>query len=158
LYEIVDDRFVPVIDAKFLNGAKVEQVLEPIPGEVLLLTKERGIFKLRDHTIEPFTTEADSVFRNRSIWTGKALPNGLFVVALQRRGLVLLEPSGHLHGTFSEENGLPEPTLLNWGSTSQGESGSAVTAASHFPGRFRSSMPDWLDDSLVDLVRTRVVV
>jgi signal transduction histidine kinase/CheY-like chemotaxis protein len=115
LYEIEDDRFVPVIDAKLLNGAKVEQMLEPVPGEVLLLTKERGIFSLRDHTIEPFTTEADAVFKDRSIWTGKSLPNGLFVVALQRRGLVLLDPSGHLHGTFYEENGLPEPTVLELG-------------------------------------------
>ena len=115
LYEVVDDRFVPAIEAKLLNGTKVEQVLEPVPGELLLLTKDRGILKVHDHTIEPFPTEADAVFRNHSLWTGKALPNGLFVVAVQRRGLVLLDAGGHLHGTFYEENGLPEPTVLDLG-------------------------------------------
>jgi ligand-binding sensor domain-containing protein len=29
--------------------------------------------------------------------------------------LVPLDPSGHLHGTFYEENGLPEPTVLELG-------------------------------------------
>ena len=115
LYEVVDDHFVPAIDASLLNGSKVEQVLEPVPGQVLLLTKDRGILKIDGRTIEPFPTEADAVFKNRSIWTGKVLPNGLFVVALQRRGLVVLDSSGHLHGTFYEENGLPEPTVLDLG-------------------------------------------
>jgi signal transduction histidine kinase/CheY-like chemotaxis protein len=115
LYEIVDDHWVPAIDAKLLNGSKVEQVLEPVPGEVLLLTKDHGIFKMHDRAIVPFPTEADAVFKKRSIWTGKVLPNGLFVVALQRRGLVVLDTSGHLHGTFYEENGLPEPTVLDLG-------------------------------------------
>jgi len=115
LYEVVDDHLVSLIDANTLNGTKVEQVLEPVHGEVLVLTKDRGIFKINDRTIEPFTTEADAVFRNHSIWTGKTLPNGLFVVAVQRRGLVVLDSRGRLHGTFYEENGLPEPTVLDLG-------------------------------------------
>jgi signal transduction histidine kinase/CheY-like chemotaxis protein/ligand-binding sensor domain-containing protein len=115
LYEVVDDHLVSLIDAKALNGAKIEQVLEPVPGETLLLTKDRGILRMRARTIEPFSTEADAVFRNHPIWTGKTLPNGLFVVALQRRGLVVLDSRGHLHGTFYEENGLPEPTVLDLG-------------------------------------------
>src|SRR5260370_20826900 len=115
LYEVVDDHLVSLIDANTLNGTKVEQVLEPVPGEVLLLTKDRGIFKINDRTIEPFPTEADAVFRNHPIWTGKTLSNGLFVVAVQRPGLVVLDSRGHLHGTFYEENGLPEPTVLDLG-------------------------------------------
>ena len=112
LYEVVDDHLVSLIDAKALNGTKIEQVLEPVPGEVLVLTKDRGIFKLHDRTIEPLSTQADTVFKNHPIWTGKTLPNGLFVVAVQRRGLVVLDSRGHLHGMFYEENGLPEPTVL----------------------------------------------
>ncbi len=115
LYQLVEDRFVLAIEANLLQGSKIEQVLEPVPGELLLLTKDRGILKIHDHTIEPFPTDADAAFKNHSIWTGKALPNGLFVVALQRRGLVVLDASGHLHGTFYEENGLPEPTVLDLG-------------------------------------------
>ena len=115
MFEVVDDHLISLIDAKALNGTKVEQVLEPVPGEMLLLTKDRGIFKMHDRTIEPFSTEADSVFRNHPIWTGKALSNGLFVVAVQRRGLLILDSRGHLHGTFYEENGLPEPTVLDLG-------------------------------------------
>jgi len=115
LYEVVDDHLVSLIDAKALNGTKVEQVLEPVPGEMLLLTKDHGILRMHARTIEPFSTEADAVFRNHPIWTGKTLPNGLFVVALQRRGLLVLDSRGHLHGTFYEENGLPEPTVLDLG-------------------------------------------
>jgi signal transduction histidine kinase/CheY-like chemotaxis protein len=115
LYEVVDDHLVSLIDAKALNGTKIEQVLEPVPGEVLMLTKDHGIFKLLDRTIEPLSTQADNVFKNHPIWTGKSLPNGLFVVAVQRRGLVVLDSRGHLHGTFYEENGLPEPTVLDLG-------------------------------------------
>ena len=115
LYEVVDDHLVSLIDAKALNGTKVEQILEPVPGEMLLLTKDHGILRMHARTIEPFPTEADTVFRNHPIWTGKTLPNGLFVVALQRRGLLVLDSRGHLHGTFYEENGLPEPTVLDLG-------------------------------------------
>ena len=115
LYEVVDDHLVSLIDAKALTGTKVEQILEPVPGEMLLLTKDHGILRMHARTIEPFPTEADPVFRNHPIWTGKTLPNGLFVVALQRRGLLVLDSRGHLHGTFYEENGLPEPTVLDLG-------------------------------------------
>jgi signal transduction histidine kinase/CheY-like chemotaxis protein len=115
IFEVVDNQFVATIDAKLLNGSKVEQVLEPVPGVLLLLTKDRGMLRIRDRTVEPFPTEADVVFRKHSIWTGRVLPNGLFVVALQRRGLVVLDANGHVRGTFYEENGLPEPTLLDLG-------------------------------------------
>src|SRR5208337_1897745 len=77
LYEVVDDHLVSLIDAKVLNGTKIEQVLDPVPGEMLLLTKDRGILRMHDGTIEPFSTEADAVFRNHPIWNGKTLPNGL---------------------------------------------------------------------------------
>jgi hypothetical protein len=43
------------------------------------------------------------------------LPNGLFIVAVQRRGLLILDSRGHLHETFYEENGLPEPTVWSLG-------------------------------------------
>jgi signal transduction histidine kinase/CheY-like chemotaxis protein len=115
LYEVVDDHLVSLIDAKTLNGMKVEQVLEPVLGEVLVLTKDHGIYKLHDRTIEPFSTQADAVFKNHPVWTGKTLLNGLFVVAVQHRGLVVLDSRGHLHGVFYEENGLPEPTVLDLG-------------------------------------------
>jgi signal transduction histidine kinase/DNA-binding response OmpR family regulator len=115
LYEIVGDHFVPAIDGELLHGSKVEQVLEPAPGQLLLLTKDRGILKIHDRTVEPFPTEADTAFKKHPIWTGKVLPNGLFVVALQRRGLVVLDANGKVHGTFYEENGLPEPTVLDLG-------------------------------------------
>ena len=128
LYEVVDDHLVSLIDATALNGTKVEQILEPVPGEMLLLTKDHGILRMHARTIEPFSTEADAVFRNHPIWTGKTLPNGLFVVALQSRGLLVLDSRGHLHGTFYEENGLPEPTVLDLGVDRSGGPGSVETA------------------------------
>ena len=160
LYQIVDDHFVPAIDARLLDGSKVEQVLEPVPGEVLLLTKDHGIFKLHDRAIEQFPTEADAVFKNHSIWNGKLLPNGLFVVALQRRGLVVLDASGHLHGTLYEENGLPEPTVLDLGIDRSGGiwicGDSGIT---HISPSWQISVYDALTglgrSSLVDLVRDK---
>jgi signal transduction histidine kinase/CheY-like chemotaxis protein len=160
LYEVIDGHFVPVIEAKLLHGWKVEQILEPVPGEVLLLTKDHGILRMHDGTIEPFPTDADTVFQNHAIWTGKTLPNGLFIVALQRRGFVILDAHGQLHGTFYEENGLPEPTVLDLGvDRSGGVWVCGDSGITHISPSWQISVYDAQSglgrSSLVDLVRDR---
>ncbi len=67
LYEVIDKRLVPVVDDSRLRTTVVYRVIEPVPGMILLLTKEHGIFRLKQNGIEPFRTEIDPLLARYAI-------------------------------------------------------------------------------------------
>jgi signal transduction histidine kinase/CheY-like chemotaxis protein len=120
LYEIRDGQLAPIVDSPLIRSTLVQDIVEPGPGEVLLLTRDKGIWRLQDREIVQFRTEADPVFTRWPIYSGVCLPGGLIAVAVQRRGLVFLDSRGELRDTFYPENGLPDPVFLYLGTDRSG--------------------------------------
>ena len=120
LYEIRDGQLAPIVDSPLIRSTLVQDIVEPEPGEVLLLTRDKGIWRLQDREIVQFRTDADSVFTRWPIYSGVCLPGGLIAVAVQRRGLVFLDSRGELRDTFYPENGLPDPVFLYLGTDRSG--------------------------------------
>jgi signal transduction histidine kinase/DNA-binding response OmpR family regulator len=126
--EVVGDRLEPVLDDPLLRETTVTGAIELANDKILLVTRDKGIFELhdspssvtsdsaqapsdelaKDYQVIPFKTDADDLFTRQSI-VEHALPisRGLFVVAVERRGLVFLNAAGHIQQTFLEEDGLP---------------------------------------------------
>jgi DNA-binding CsgD family transcriptional regulator len=113
LCEVAGDHLVPVLDDPVLRETTVIAGIE-LKDKILLVTREKGIFEFRDSRIVPFKTDADDLFTRES-YTDLAISvgQGLFVVGVQRRGLVFLDAAGHIQETFLEKDGLPDGALVD---------------------------------------------
>jgi signal transduction histidine kinase/DNA-binding response OmpR family regulator len=132
--EVVGDHLEPVLDDPTLRETTVTGAIELAKDKILLVTREKGIFELHDssssvasdsaktasdesakeYKVVPFKTDADDLFTRQSI-VEHVLPisRGLFVVAVERRGLVFLNAAGHIQQTFLEEDGLPSGSFYD---------------------------------------------
>jgi signal transduction histidine kinase/DNA-binding response OmpR family regulator len=140
--EVVGDRLEPVLDDPTLRETTVTGAIELAKDKILLVTREKGIFELQDSSssatsnsakassdkssnessdklakedqVVPFKTDADDLLTRQS-YVEHSLPisRGLFVVAVEGRGLVFLNASGHIQQTFLEEDGLPSGALYD---------------------------------------------
>jgi signal transduction histidine kinase/DNA-binding response OmpR family regulator len=106
--EVVGDHLQPFLDDSVLRETTVTGSIELAKEKILLVTKEKGIFELHDSGIVPFKTDADDLFTRQS-YVEHAIPisRGIFVVAVEGRGLVFLNADGRIQQTFLEEDGLP---------------------------------------------------
>jgi signal transduction histidine kinase/DNA-binding response OmpR family regulator len=112
--EVVGDHLQPVLDDPVLRETTVIAAIELAKEKVLLVTQEKGIFEFRDSQIVPFKTDADDLFTRQSgIKTAVPVSRGLFVVAVDRRGLVFVDAAGRIQQTFLEEDGLPSGALYD---------------------------------------------
>lgn len=113
LCEVVGDHLVPLLDDPMLRETTVIAAIE-LKDKILLVTREKGIFEFRDSRIIPLKTNADDLFTKES-YTDLAISvgQGLFVVGVQRRGLVFLDAAGHIQETFLEKDGLPNGALVD---------------------------------------------
>ena len=138
--EVVGDHLKPVLDDPQLRETTVTGAIELAKDKILLVTRDKGIFELHDslssvasdsaktsdfakassdksameYHVVPFKTDADDLFTRQS-YVEHAIPisRGLFVVAVERRGLVFLNAAGHIQQTFLEEDGLPSGALYD---------------------------------------------
>jgi signal transduction histidine kinase/DNA-binding response OmpR family regulator len=140
--EVIGDHLEAFLDDPALRETTVTGAIELTKDKILLVTKEKGIFQLQDSLssvasdfsktadfakapldksseakkdqIVPFKTDGDDLFTRQS-FVEHALPTsrGTFVVAVEGRGLVFLDASGHIQQTFLEEDGLPSGGLYD---------------------------------------------
>jgi signal transduction histidine kinase/FixJ family two-component response regulator len=119
-YEILNGRMVSLVDDSRLRTTVVYQVLEPVPGMILLLTKEHGLFRLKQNGIEPFRTDIDPILAGFGIQWATCLPGPYIAVAIEQHGVALLNNEGGLCSVLFEENGLPDPNILSLASDRAG--------------------------------------
>ncbi len=103
------------MDDPRLRTTVVYQVIEPIPGMILLVTKEHGIFRLKENEIEPFRTDIDPLLARYAIQWASYLPGPYIAVAIDQHGVAVLDCQGNLCSVLFQENGLPDPNILNLG-------------------------------------------
>jgi signal transduction histidine kinase/DNA-binding NarL/FixJ family response regulator len=113
LYEIVNKRLVPVVDDPRLRTTIVYQVLEPKPGVTLLLTRDHGLFRLKQDGIEPFRTDIDSILAEYPVQSATCMPGGFIAVGIEQHGVALLSSEGGLCDVLFQQNGLPDPYIFN---------------------------------------------
>jgi hypothetical protein len=107
LFELTGDHFSEIVTPNQLSGTRVQAALKSKTGQILLVTRDRGIFELKENSVQPFKTAADAALSKWRVLTASALSNGDFAVLLDRYGVILLGSEGSLHGIFSTSNGLP---------------------------------------------------
>ncbi|MBV9489667.1 MAG: response regulator [Verrucomicrobia bacterium] len=113
LYELFQGQFIIAAWSDALRETKVSRAIDLPGGDTLLLTPDRGMFRLHGATVERFPTEADAILQSGRLIAGVLVEPGMLALAVRGRGLVFLNLSGQLLGTFLEENGFPDTAVLN---------------------------------------------
>jgi signal transduction histidine kinase/DNA-binding response OmpR family regulator len=136
--EVVGDHLKAFLDDPVLRETTVTGAIELTKDKILLVTREKGIFELNDSSssvapnsvtasnessdklakeeqVIPFKTDADDLLTRQSYIVEHAIPisRGIFVVAVEARGLVFLSAAGRILQTFLEEDGLPSGALYD---------------------------------------------
>jgi signal transduction histidine kinase/DNA-binding response OmpR family regulator len=112
LYEIRGTEAVTVSDDPVLHESRIEAVLESDPGNLFVVSRTKGIFRLVAEKLEPFETEIDAALIDQPVQGALTLPSGQMLLAI-RRGLVVIDSKGHCAGSFYEENGFPYSFIWN---------------------------------------------
>ncbi|MBV9392128.1 MAG: hypothetical protein JOY96_09580, partial [Verrucomicrobia bacterium] len=113
LYQVENENLLQAIDVDSLANIQISQIFEPNPGKLLLLSRDRGLFEWKDHSIQSVSTEADRWLDKQAVRFGQILPNKLLALTIERRGILVIDLAGKICGTFFEEDGMPDPTFNN---------------------------------------------
>jgi len=110
--EVVGDHLVPVLDDPVLRETTVVGAIELTKDKILLVTRDKGIFKFDGSRLVPFETDADELLTKESyVDLAFSINKDLSVILVQHRGLVFLDAAGRIQQTFLEEDGLPTGTM-----------------------------------------------
>ena len=115
LQRMVGDRLVLVPGSEQFAAERV-QVLLPLGGgaspPLLLGTFNRGLFRYDGKTFTPFTTDAETYLRERTLYKGVVLPDGTFGFSTISGGLVIVNREGHALQYINQATGLPNDNTL----------------------------------------------
>ncbi len=103
---LTGDSLVTVPGGEALVGTQPARLLPTGNAGMLLLTRTDALFHFDGKRVVSFPTEADALLREALVMDGTYLPGGGLALATLRRGLLLLDASGHLVGQVGRDGGL----------------------------------------------------
>ncbi|WP_306599426.1 sensor histidine kinase [Geothrix sp. 21YS21S-2] len=101
----------PVPGAGALKAFRIAFML-PLEGPDLLVgTRDHGLFRFDGRVPRPFMTEVDALLRPGQVYSGTRLADGGLAVATVKAGAFILDPSGRLRFHLDQASGLRDDTV-----------------------------------------------
>lgn len=76
--------------------------------QILIATREDGLWLYDGQTLQPFPSEADPLLRSYPLYHGCAMPGGFYALATLGGGVVVIDRQGRLMQVINETAGLPD--------------------------------------------------
>ncbi len=76
--------------------------------QILIATREDGLWLYDGQTLQPFPSEADPLLRSYPLYYGCAMPGGFYALATLGGGVVVIDRQGRLMQVINETAGLPD--------------------------------------------------
>ncbi len=76
--------------------------------QILIATREDGLWLYDGQTLQPFPSEADPLLRSYRLYHGCAMPGGFYALATLGGGVVVIDRQGRLMQVINETAGLPD--------------------------------------------------
>jgi signal transduction histidine kinase/CheY-like chemotaxis protein len=112
LYEVSDSHFVPRLDDPRLRSTIIYQLIQLEAGNLLIVTKDKGVFREVENRIEPFRTDLDSILAVSSIHYSSLLTDRTLCLAVRNYGFFFLDLDGNLRRRLFLEDGVPNSEIL----------------------------------------------
>lgn len=111
LMALKGDNLVPVPGAERMGGEIYPIILPYDDTRLLMGTRADGLFLYDGATMQPFSTDADELFKTRNLYRGFVLPNGSLALTTTSAGMVILDRQGHELERIDEAAGLAAPSV-----------------------------------------------
>lgn len=114
LLQLVDDEWHLIPGGEQFADARVYMMAPYAEDDILIATREAGLFLYDGTSVTPFPTEVDAYLRDYPLYHGTALPGGLFALAtLDGGGTVLIDDQGRFVRLLNEPAGVLDD-LVNY--------------------------------------------
>ncbi|MDZ4147943.1 MAG: LuxR C-terminal-related transcriptional regulator [Flavobacteriaceae bacterium] len=113
LYKIEKGR--EILFAEIPREFNIELILNIFPDSdgYILLTRNRGFFKVKNGTVSKWHVEADNELERSKIFSAIRLKNKDFVLGTISKGIIRLTADGKIINTLNQTNGLSNNTVLS---------------------------------------------
>ena len=82
-------------------------------NELLILTETNGFYTLKNNKITKWIIPANEELEGVSVYSGIKLQDGSYAIGTISKGLLILNPSGEIHYSLNQANGLNNNTVLS---------------------------------------------
>lgn len=120
LMQMVDDSLRLVPGGERFAAQRIYVMLPYNDHQILIGTMGHGLFLYDGIAFHPFPTAVDSFLIQNQLYQGLALPNGTFVLATIRGGVVIIDRQGHLLQQVDKTSGLQDSFVLALHADQQG--------------------------------------
>lgn len=103
----------PMTGGAFYIGMEVSSIL-PLPnGELLICTRQQGIFRWTNGISESWNNHNQTLFREANINSVIRLRNGNYAIGTQNEGLLIVDRNGDMIAQLTRDRGLLNRTILS---------------------------------------------
>ncbi|OOG70481.1 ATP-binding protein [Algoriphagus sp. A40] len=100
--------------SEFLGKNRVQVLLSfGQPGEFLVGAFSGGLFHFDGKNFNPFETEFDSLFNDRSLYKGIKLSDNTYALGILDHGVFIMDQGGKIISKFSTKNGLIDDSIYS---------------------------------------------
>ncbi len=106
LLKMEDDSLRLVPGGERFAEERIDAILPYDAGQILIVTRNHGLFVFDGSSYRIFKTEAESFLKENQTFAGAVLPDGTFAIATMRGGVVIMDKSGQVRQYLNEATGL----------------------------------------------------
>ncbi len=104
--------FKPIAKTPILKAAEIISVLEGDDEEILIITRNSGLFKYNG-LLAPWDTKINDTFKNSGAYSAIKLKNGNYAIGTSTDGLIIIDKKGALVLHLSKGRGFNDRTVLS---------------------------------------------
>jgi serine phosphatase RsbU (regulator of sigma subunit) len=125
LKHLVNDELVLNPGSAILSGLRIYGMLPFSENEILVATREKGLFKLntnpskKDSVISLFSAEVNSNLINDQVYSAISLQNNRFAFGTLKNGVFIINSFGEIIQQLNKQNGLQDDVVKNIGLDNQ---------------------------------------
>lgn len=111
LYELDNGTSKQILSEEQLNGIKIVEIFTK-RDQLILVTRQNGIFQLYGNTLLPYPTLADEQLKYGSVYDALLLSNGDIAVGTISKGIFILNENT-IRYHITQQNGISNNTILS---------------------------------------------
>ncbi len=120
LCKLVNNEIIPIAENVEFDNSSLISVLPYEDTQLLICTRDKGLFLYNNSKVSLFETEADKLLKSRT-YLAKALPDKTFIFSIIGQGLIVLDKEGKWLHHLTKNKGLVNNIVLSTHINTSGE-------------------------------------
>jgi ligand-binding sensor domain-containing protein/DNA-binding CsgD family transcriptional regulator len=113
ILKLKDSGLEMVKHSEFFAGIVISSILPFNEAELMILTREEGIYLLGSDGVKPFETEWQDFFKKHQIYSARLISDEYYILGTVQNGVVIIDKKGKLVQHLNRNRGLQNNTVLS---------------------------------------------